>query len=180
MPIRVPFAAIRVEFPAVAERANVPTKVRPRSPTRYNSPEETPARILINDVERFGEGGGFGMGTVSVPLQVGPLPVELPSLSVGYPLDPRDVLMDDLVRTGEGGAGEEKLDVESLEALAFADLVAQMQRRPSTRPEKLLNQSGVFGDFGFGETMTESAACDAGVNSRFLHPPHAIKPPRKW
>jgi hypothetical protein len=30
------------------------------------------------------------MGIVAVPLQVGPLPVELPDLPRAHPLDPRD------------------------------------------------------------------------------------------
>src|SRR5438105_2631579 len=94
-----------------------------------NSPKEAGVGVFVDDAQGGGQGFGCRVRRIAVPLAIGPLPEEMPDILAADILHLGDGPFGMLAGTIESRAHDEKLDGLVGEALALADLVAQMQGR---------------------------------------------------
>src|SRR5437868_14607099 len=101
-----------------------------------SSAEETALGVDLDHAERLSQRIGFGTLRIAVPLEISTLPEEPPLSASPHKSDFSDRTLHHGVRVVVPGSHKEQFDAVACEALSFANLLAQMQRRAPLRPKQ--------------------------------------------
>jgi len=86
-----------------------------------------------------------------MPIAIRPFPEDAPDLQTGQVPDLGDGRLDEFAGPIERRAHAEKFNSTAAESLTLADLIPQMQRRPPSNPERVLNDLQMLSDFNVGK-----------------------------
>jgi len=102
---------------------------------RLTSSKETAVLVLADDGQCLRKGFRFLTRIVTMPLQVGPPPVDPPGISRPHIADFANGLLDPLIGAAERGADEEEFDRVILNSLSLTHFIPQVDRWTTMRPE---------------------------------------------